>query len=71
MEWNTLQEPVESYEGKYSVGEIATIEALRAIAEQLEKHNTLLEELVHCALAYFPYEEDRGTIHGESTEPDA
>ena len=43
---------------------LAHVEALRAIAEELEKHNALLEQIVHIAIAYFPIEELEDEEHG-------
>ncbi len=36
MKWDTLQGDVSAIAAKITVGEVATVEALRAIAEQLE-----------------------------------
>ena len=43
VKWRTLQDPEGEYKGRLSAGEHATVEALRAIAEQLERVATAFE----------------------------
>ncbi len=58
MKWETLQEPESEYKGKISVGEVATVEALRAIAERLDGIKHVLVIMAKLAVERSDPEED-------------